>query len=459
MNILLIGSGGREHALAWKILQSPCLTQLYTTATNGSVLVLNKNSAKPITAIDIAENDHAALIQFAKENNIDIAVIGGETQLANGLSDKFLAASIKVFAPTQAAAQIETSKSFAKDFMLRHNIPTARYEIFNHYDAAINYINSVDYPVVIKASGLAAGKGVFLPTTVQEAETVLHQLFVEQTLGAASDEVVIEERLHGPEVSLLAFSDGATVKPMPPARDHKRLLDHDQGPNTGGMGVFAPVPNITAEQINEWTQTILQPTIDGLREENKPFVGVLYAGLMLTDKGAKVLEFNCRFGDPETQVLMPLLETDLIDVMEACTSQELDQCEIKWKHQSAVCVVLAAKGYPEKAQTGDAITGIEATDMPGAPVQSELVKAHISIDQLHGLENVKKDIEGYVSQHPVVVFHAGTKWQNNKLVTAGGRVLCVTAWDKDFDEAKRLAYAEVKAIHFDGMQYRKDIGK
>lgn len=458
MNILLIGSGGREHALAWKLLQASTLTKLYMTATNGSVKILSKNSVNPVQAVAINDNDHPALIQFAKEKNIEIVVIGSEAPLAAGLSDAFQKNGIAVFGPTQAAAQIESSKSFAKDFMLRHNIPTARYEIFNNFSAAKNYLHNIDYPIVIKASGLAAGKGVFLPSTVQEAETILHELFINQTLGHASDEVVIEERLYGPEVSLLAFSDGITVKPMPPARDHKRLLDDDKGPNTGGMGVYAPVPNITAEQIAEWTQTILQPTIDGLREEGKPFVGVLYAGLMLTTTGPKVLEFNCRFGDPETQVLMALLKTDLVKIIHTCVTQQLAHCDIHWKSQTAICVILAAKNYPEAPQTGDVIAGLEIADLPGPPIEKVFVKSQTSIEQLHDLQAIKKDMDGYVSDHPAVVFHAGTKWQNEQLLTAGGRVLGVTAWSHDLAAAKHLVYAEVKAIHFDGMQYRKDIG-
>jgi phosphoribosylamine--glycine ligase len=236
------------------------------------------------------------------------------------------------------------------------------------------------------------------------------------------------------------------------------LLDGDQGPNTGGMGVYAPVPNISTEQIDEWTQTILQPTIDGLRAEGKPFVGVLYAGLMLTHTGPKVLEFNCRFGDPETQVLMPLLKTDLTKIISACTTQQLETCEIEWADQTAICVILAAKNYPETPQTGDIINGLETTDLPGPPVETVLVKNQTSVTNLHDLQTVKKDLDSYVVEHPATVFHAGTKWQANQLVTAGGRVLAVTAWSNNLSNAKQLAYAHVKNITFDGMQYRHDIG-
>jgi len=429
------------------------------TATNGSTVVLAKNSAKPVLPVAIAENNQIELIKFAQENHIELVVIGSEAPLAAGLSDAFYNAGIKVFGPTKLAAQIESSKAFAKDFMQRHNIPTARYETFTQFEAAQAYLKTIDYPIVIKASGLAAGKGVFLPDSKIEAEKILHELLISGSLGQAGQEVIIEERLMGEEVSLLAFCDGKTVKTMPPARDHKRLLAGDQGPNTGGMGVYAPVPSVMPEQIQEWTQTILQPTLDGLCAEKIPFVGVLYAGLMLTAQGAKVLEFNCRFGDPETQVLMPLLETDLVEIMQACVEQRLADCAITWKKQTAVCVVVAAKNYPLRPQTGDLIKGLENTDLPGAPVQSELVKIQTSTAQYHGLETVKKDAEGYVSQKPVVVFHAGTEWRNNNLVTAGGRVLGVTAWDNNLAAAKKLAYAQIKAIEFDGMQYREDIGE
>lgn len=458
MNILLIGSGAREHALAWKILQSPQLTQLYMTATNGSVFILNKNSAKPVFAVNIAETDHANLLYFAKERDIKLVVIGSETPLAAGLTNQFNEINIAVFGPTQQAAQIESSKAFAKEFMQRHNIPTACFAKFTDFSAALNYIQSINYPIVIKASGLAAGKGVYLPNDLAESEAILRSLLIDHSLGKAGNEIIIEERLTGEEISLLAFSDGMTVKPLPLARDHKRLFADNQGPNTGGMGAFAPAPLPQNYSIEKLTATILQPTINALRAENKPFVGVLYAGLMLTEQGAKVLEFNCRFGDPETQVLMPLLETDLVTIMLACTQQQLADCKIQWKPQTAVCVVLASKGYPENPQTGDIISGLEHTDLPGAPVETELVKTATSIDKLNDIQAVKKDMEGYAQQQNSVIFHAGTRWHNEQLFTAGGRVLSVTAWDNNLTTARTRAYAHVKAIHFDGMQYREDIG-
>jgi phosphoribosylamine--glycine ligase len=419
MNVLLIGSGGREHAIAWKILQSPRVKKLYLTTTNASPIFLKQEfkNTEIITAA-ISETDISQFVNFASNNKIDLVIIGPEIPLAAGVSDALNKAGIAVFGPSQAAAQIETSKAFAKDFMARHNIPTARHAVFKNFATAINNVQKIHYPIVIKASGLAAGKGVFLPDSPSEIEEILRQIMVEHSLGSAGNEVIIEERLQGEEVSLLAFSDGVTVKAMPTARDHKRLLENNEGPNTGGMGVYAPVPGYSSADIDHWTATILQPTIDGLRAENKPFVGVLYAGLMLTAQGPRVLEFNCRFGDPETQVLLPLLDSDLIYIMEACVEQRLAQREIKWKNQSAVCVVLAAEGYPDQPKKGDVINGLE---------------------------------------NKTLIFHAGTKQQDNHIITAGGRVLGITALGDTLEHARTQAYQTVEKISFAGMHFRKDI--
>lgn len=423
MNILIIGSGGREHALAWKILQSPRVKKLYLTTTNASPIFLQQEfkHVEIITA-PIAETDPDTLINFAQEKKIDLVVIGPEKPLALGISDAFHKTGIPVFGPTQAAAQIETSKTFAKDFMVRHNIPTARYASFNDCAAALSYLNTIDYPIVIKAAGLAAGKGVFLPDSNTEAEDIVREVMLDHTLGDAGAEIIIEERLQGEEVSLLAFSDGVTVKAMPLARDHKRLGENNTGPNTGGMGAYAPVTLYSATQIKQWTETILQATINSLRNEGKPFVGILYAGLMLTNDGAKVLEFNARFGDPETQVLMPLLDSDLIDVLEACIEQRLNNFAIKWKNASAVCVVLAAEGYPEKPKTGEIISGL-ATN---------------------------KD-------NNTCVFHAGTKSDHKNIVTAGGRVLGITGLGATLDQARTLAYQTLAKVSFPGNYCRADI--
>lgn len=426
MNILLIGSGGREHAIAWKILQSPRLVRLYMTTSNASPAALRQHYPdKSVIPAAISEHDNVALVQFAQQEKIDLVIIGSEAPLASGLSDALLVANIRVFGPTQAAAQIESSKVFAKDFMARHKIPTARYATFTEFAAARDYLRSIDYSIVIKASGLAAGKGVFLPASRAEAETILQQIMAEKSLGHAGDEIVIEERLQGEEVSLLAFTDGVTIIPMLPTRDYKRLGDNDIGPNTGGMGTYAAVTLPADLTLEHLTQTVLQPTIAGLRDEQKPFVGVLYAGLMLTAQGLRVLEFNCRFGDPETQVLMPLLETDLLEIMLACASGKLADRKIKWRSQSAVCVVLAAEGYPQNVKTGTVIDGL----------------------------NNDNDINN------TTVFHAGTKITQNNIVTAGGRVLGVTAWADTLNQAIKLAYQRVAKITFPGMQYRRDIAQ
>ncbi len=350
-----------------------------------------------------------------------MVVIGPEGPLEQGLTDALLEAGIRCFGPRQAAAEIETSKVFAKNFMARHHIPTAKFATFNQLADALAYLEKIDYPIVIKASGLAAGKGVFLPESNAEAESILRELLEANLLGAAGNKVVIEERMSGPEVSLMAFCDGTTIRPMLAAQDHKRLLDGDEGPNTGGMGAYAPAPIFTAALQKEALEKVLQPAVDGLRKEGLPFVGVLYAGLMLTQQGIRVLEFNARFGDPETQVLMPLLETDLLEIMLACTEGKLNEIKIGWRKGAAVCVVLASKGYPDKPETG----------------------LEINLDPLP--ENS-------------YCFQAGTKTDSaGKIFTAGGRVLGLTSWAGSIEQAVEQVYPFINSIHFSGMQYRRDI--
>src|SRR5512143_689091 len=394
MNVLLVGSGGREHALALKIAESPRLTRLFVAPGNAGT-VLN---------VPIPSDDMPALLAFAREQAIDLVIVGPEAPLAAGLTDAFHAAGIRVFGPSRAAAQIEASKAFAKAFMVRHHIPTARHTTVTDLPAALEYLRTVDYPVVVKASGLAAGKGVIIPASNAEAQAALRRMMVEREFGPAGAEVVIEERLQGEEVSLLAFTDGVTVRPMPPARDHKRLRDGDAGPNTGGMGAYAPTPLCPPDLVEQFTRTILQPTVDGMRAEGIPFVGVLYAGLMLTREGVRVLEFNCRFGDPETQPLMLLLDTDLLEIADACARGRLAEVEINWKEGAAVCVVLASEGYPDQPIAGRAITGLE-NNAPDA-----------------------------------VIFHAGTRVERGGVVSAGGRVLGVTAWGDSLEDALQTAY-------------------
>ena len=415
MNVLVIGSGGREHALVWKISQSPRLTKLYALPGNPGTAEMAENVS------GISADDHAAVALFCKSKRIDLVIVGPEAPLAAGLVDSLSAEGIHCFGPKQAAAQIEASKVFAKDFMKRHHIPTARYAAFRQFDEAVRYLETVDYPIVIKASGLAAGKGVILPETLEEAKSTLEEILVKKTFGNAGNEVVIEERMSGQEVSLMAFTDGTSVVPMLPAQDHKRLLDGDEGPNTGGMGAYAPAPIFTTEMMKEAVEIVLKPAINGLKGEGTPFVGVLYAGLMLTPNGIRVLEFNCRFGDPETQVVLPLLETDLLEIAEACVNGNLVDVNIQWKKGAAVCVVLASKGYPDKLESGKLVT---MGELP---------------------ENM-------------VCFHAGTKAdESGNVITSGGRVFGLTAWADNIDGAVKLVYANIEKVRFEGMQYRSDI--
>lgn len=414
MNVLIVGSGGREHAIAWKVSQSPRLNKLFVLPGNPGTAELAEN----IKGISV--DDQVAIPVFCKDKQIDLVIVGPEAPLAAGLADSLSAQGIRCFGPKRAAAQIEASKVFAKDFMARHYIPTARYATFSQFDEARQYVRSVDYSTVIKASGLAAGKGVILPETIEEAKAILKSLLVDKAFGEAGREVVIEERLVGQEVSLMAFTDGTLIVPMLPAQDHKRLLDGDEGPNTGGMGAYAPAPIFTADMLKEAIELVLKPAIQGMKSEGTPFVGVLYAGLMLTPKGIRVLEFNCRFGDPETQVVLPLLETDLLEIAEACVNGTLADVDVRWKNSSAVCVVIASKGYPKKAQSGKPIT----------------------------IEKLPDDM---------VCFHAGTKTNNGNMITSGGRVFGLTAWSSDIENAVKKVYSNIDNVSFEGMQYRKDI--
>src|SRR5215207_112681 len=414
MNVLVIGSGGREHAIVWKVSQSPRLNRLYTLPGNPGTAELAENVG------DISLDDHAAIAAFCKDRQIDLVIVGPELPLAAGLVDSLLVAGLRCFGPKQAAAQIESSKVFAKDFMRRHQIPTARYSVFSKFEEALEYLQTVDYPIVIKASGLAAGKGVVLPETMEEAKRTLKSILIDKSFGEAGNEVVIEERLIRQEVSLMAFTDGTCVIPMVPAQDHKRLLDGDEGANTGGMGAYAPAPIFTADLMKEAVKFILKPAVHGLKREGTLFVGVLYAGLMLTPNGLHVLEFNCRFGDPETQVVLPLLETDLLEVAEVCVNGNLSEINIRWNDGAAVCVVLASKGYPENVESGKQVI----------------------------LEELPEEL---------VCFHAGTKTDQGTLITSSGRVFGLTARADELENAVNKVYSNIERIKFDGMQYRKDI--
>ncbi|MBN1311934.1 MAG: phosphoribosylamine--glycine ligase [Anaerolineae bacterium] len=424
--VLVIGSGGREHTLAWSLARSPQVGRVYLAPGNAGTVWEATDGLAETSNVPITVDDFPGLIAFARDENIDLTVVGPEVPLVAGIADEFTAAGLLVFGPSKAAAQLEGSKAFANDFMKKHGIPSADYRTFTEFEEAQKYLEEASRPVVIKASGLAAGKGVIVLDSLDELRQALRQIMQDRIFGEAGDTVVIEERLSGPEVSLLAFSDGKTVVPMLPARDHKRANDNDEGPNTGGMGCYTPVPDVSAADIEHITKTILQPTVDGMRKQGTPYSGVLYAGLMKTADGFKIIEFNCRFGDPETQVILPLLESDLFEIAKACAEGRLDEVDIRWNDGGCATVVLASPGYPGSYPKGLPISGLDKA-----------------------------------AQHEgVTVFHAGTAFDGSgQLVTNGGRVLNVSAEGSDLPEALRRAYSAIDDIHFDGMHFRRDIGK
>ena len=412
MNILIIGSGGREHALCWKLADSIDDGYIYAIPGNPGM------AESP----DISIDDNAAIVDFAKGAKIDLVVVGPEVPLMNGLVDDLTAAGIRAFGPTAAAAQIEGSKSFAKNLMKKYGIPTARYEVFTAAEPARAYIRETGAPIVIKADGLAAGKGVVVAMTEREALDAIDRIMEDGSFGTAGNSVVIEEFMEGEEASLLAFTDGKVIRPMISAQDHKRAFDGDKGPNTGGMGTYAPAPVMTPEMTARAVEEILKPTIAAMAKEGCPYRGCLYAGLMITSEGPKVVEFNARFGDPETQVVLPLLDGNLAEIMCACCEGRLADVPIAWKDGAAVCVVLAAGGYPGQYEKGHEIHGIADAEDAGA-----------------------------------LVFHAGTAERKGKIVTNGGRVLGVVGRGADISSAVRAAYAAAEKISFEGMYYRKDI--
>ncbi len=416
MRVLVVGGGGREHALVWKLAASPRVGKIFCAPGNPGIGELAE-----CVALDVQDN--TALVTFAWENKIDLTVVGPEAPLANGIVDVFVAHGLKIFGPSKAAARIESSKAFAKDLMRKYGIPTADYEVFTDPEAAKAYIRKKGAPIVVKADGLAAGKGVVVAATEAEATKAVDMIMRDNVFGAAGAQVVIEEFLTGEEASLLAFTDGRTVVPMASAQDHKRVYDDDKGPNTGGMGAYAPAPVVTPAVLERVMKEILQPVVDAMRAEGCPYCGCLYAGLMIDDAGRpKVVEFNARFGDPETQVVLPLLASDLTTVMEACIDGTLDKTAVAWRDGAAVCVVMAAGGYPGEYGKGDAISGLAEAAATGA-----------------------------------MVFHAGTARKDGSVVTNGGRVLGVTAVDGDVLRAIEKAYAAVRRIKFAGAHYRKDI--
>ncbi|WP_019504530.1 phosphoribosylamine--glycine ligase [Pleurocapsa sp. PCC 7319] len=415
MKVLVVGSGGREHALAWTLLQSPNVGYVFCAPGNGGTATMANCQNLPL-----AVEDFAGIANAVTENQVALVVVGPEVPLSLGIVDYLRKQNIAVFGPTKAGAQIESSKSWAKEIMTQANVPTAKSATFTDATAAQEYIRTVGAPIVIKADGLAAGKGVIVATTVNEAIAAVTKL-----LDGNSGKLVIEEFLTGSEVSVLAVTDGKTIRPLAPAQDHKRIGEGDTGNNTGGMGAYSPVPSVTDQLMTKIKQEILQPTLEALKQKNIDYRGVLYAGLMITPTGEpKVIEFNCRFGDPETQVVLPLLDTPLDEILLACVEQRLEQLPpIKWKAGSAVCVVAASGGYPDVYEKGKAIAGIQEAIAQGA-----------------------------------IVFHAGTKLSQEQIITDGGRVLGITAVADDFNQAIASVYDAVKSIQFEKMYYRRDIG-
>ncbi len=416
MKLLVIGSGGREHALAWRLAQSPRVSMVYVAPGNGGTATEDGVTNVPLTAIP-------SLVEFARREPIGLTVVGPEAPLAEGVVDAFRAAGLKIFGPAKAAAQLESSKDFAKAFMIRHSIPTAKYRTFTDVTAAHDYVNAQGAPIVVKADGLAAGKGVVVAQTADEAHAAIDDMLAGNKLGSAGARVVIEECLTGEEASFIVMVDGEHILALASSQDHKRLLDGDAGPNTGGMGAYSPAPVVTPEMHAKILREVIQPVVTGMAREGTPYTGFLYAGVMISPAGEiKVLEFNCRMGDPETQPIMMRLKSDLVNLVEQAIDGKLNLAEAEWDRRTALAVVMAAAGYPDDPRKGDVI--------------------HFSLknsDDLH-------------------VFHAGTREQDGNIVTNGGRVLAVTALGDSVKMAQKRAYEAVAQIRFDGMQYRKDIG-
>lgn len=416
MKVLVIGSGGREHALAWKVTQNKEVSRVYVAPGNAGTATNPDMMNVPITKID-------ELVKFAQDEQIHLTIVGPEAPLSQGVVDAFRAAGLKIFGPTKAAAQLESSKDFAKAFMVRHNIPTAKYQTFSDVAQAHKYIDANGAPIVIKADGLAAGKGVVVAMTLDEAHTAVDAMLSDNKLGDAGARVVIEEFLTGEEASFMVMVDGKNILPLATSQDHKRLLDADQGPNTGGMGAYSPAPVVTPDIHAKAMREIIIPTVEGMAKDGIPYTGFLYAGLMISPKGeVKTLEFNCRMGDPETQPIMMRLKSDLVGLAEHAVNGTLNEATAEWDRRFALGVVMASANYPDTPKLGDEITGLP------------------------------KDLQD------AYVFHAGTTLKDGKVTTSGGRVLCVTALGETVKFAQQQAYKIAQDIHFDGAQYRKDIG-
>jgi phosphoribosylamine--glycine ligase len=418
MKVLVVGGGGREHTIVWKLAQSPKVSELYCAPGNGGI-------SKLATCVGIKATDIDGIVDYSRANKMDLVVVAPDDPLAAGMVDKLNEAGIRAFGPVKAAAIIEGSKAFSKDLMKKYGIPTAGYSVFEDAASALKYLDTCSAPIVVKADGLALGKGVIIAGTIEEAKAAVNSMMNDKVFGNAGSRVVIEEFIEGPEVSILAFTDGNTIVPMVSSQDHKRAYDHDKGPNTGGMGTFSPSPLYDEKLASFCMKNIFIPTIEAMNSEGRKFKGVLYFGLMLTKDGPKVLEYNARFGDPETQVVLPRLKTDLLDIFEAIIDEKLADINIEWNNNAAVCVVAASGGYPGKYQTGLEISGLEEAEANGS----------------------------------TIVFHAGTSFNEGRFYTAGGRVLGVTAVEETMDKAIDKAYAGIEKISFDGMHFRKDIGR
>lgn len=415
MKVLVVGSGGREHALCWKIAQRPD-TEVYVAPGNiGMVDVA--------TLVNIKVDDIAGLVDFAKAEGIDLTVVGPELPLTLGIVDAFQEAGLACFGPNKAAAKLEGSKAFSKELMKKYGIPTAAFDTFTDVDKAKAFVDEIGVPCVVKADGLAAGKGVIICMTREEADKAIEDMLTDHAFGDASATIVIEEYMVGPEVSVLAFADGKTVLPMVSAQDHKRIFDGDKGPNTGGMGAYSPAPVYTEALSAEVNKTIIEPTIAAMAAEGTPFAGILYTGLMLTEKGPRVLEYNVRFGDPETQPIMVRMKSDIVALFQACVDGKLDEATLEWHDEAAVCVIMASGGYPASSEKGVPIYGLDD-----------------------------------IAAEEAIVFHSGTAEKDGEIVTNGGRVLGVTAKDATIKGAIDKAYAAVEKINFDHMQFRRDIG-
>ena len=418
MKVLVVGSGGREHTLVWKISKSPKIDKIYCAPGNAGTSEIAEN-------VDIKADDVQSLKKFAKENKIDLTVVGPEVPLVAGIANEFEALGLKIFGPTKEAAILEGSKVFSKEFMLKYNIPTAKAQIFDEENKAIQYIKEKNSALVVKADGLAAGKGVIVCKGAKEAEEAVHRIMVKKEFGESGRRVIVEECLYGEEASILAFTDGETIVPMASSQDHKRIYEGDKGPNTGGMGAYSPAPVVTPELFKKIDKEILKPTVAGMKKEGCPYKGVLYVGIMVTADGPKVLEYNARFGDPETQAILPRMKSDLLEIMMAVIEGKLNKVKIEWDDRACVCVVMASGGYPGSYEKGKEIKGLD--------------KASKLSD--------------------TIIFHAGTKTKERKIVTSGGRVLGITALGASIKGAIDNAYKAVKLIDFDGAHYRKDIGQ